>query len=146
VLAKRLILIFSALLSMSFANDINLDKLIKEAKKTNKHILVYLHISGCPYCNKMEEFTFDDDTVSEAIEKDFIFVNINVKNKGLVSFDDFKGSKLDFSKRISDSMYPSSLFFDKKGELVYEEIGYRDEDKFLKTLKLVSTKDYNNIE
>jgi len=131
---------------MSFANDINLDKLIKEAKKTNKHILVYLHISGCPYCNKMEEFTFDDDTVSEAIEKDFIFVNINVKNKGLVSFDDFKGSKLDFSKRISDSMYPSSLFFDKKGELVYEEIGYRDEDKFLKTLKLVSTKDYNNIE
>jgi len=146
MLIKRLILVFVTLIGISFANDINLDLLIKEAKKTNKHILVYLHISGCPYCNKMEEFTFDDDVVSEAIKKDFIFVDINVKDSGTISLDDFKGTKMEFAKLTGYSMYPSSLFFDNNGELVYDEIGYIDETKYLKTLQLVNSKDYNNIE
>jgi len=135
-----------ALVSFSFANDVNLDKLVVEAKKTNKHILVFLHTTGCPYCERMIEFTFDDDDVSEKIKKDFIFVDMNVKDEGLVSFDNFKVSKLKFAKKIGYPMYPTCLFFDQNGELVYDEVGYRDEEKFLKTLNLVSTKAYNDID
>jgi len=132
--------------SIVFANDVNLDKLVIEAKKTDKHILVFLHITGCNYCLRMEEFTFDDDKVKAAIKKDFIFVDINVRDKGLVSFDKMKVSKLKFAKEIGYPMYPSCLFFDQNGELVYDEVGYRDEVKFLDTLQLVSTKAYNDIE
>ena len=132
--------------SIVFANDVNLDKLVIEAKKTDKHILVFLHITGCDYCLRMEEFTFDDDKVKAAIKKDFIFVDINVRDKGLVSFDKMKVSKLKFAKEIGYPMYPSCLFFDQNGELVYDEVGYRDEVKFLDTLQLVSTKAYNDIE
>jgi thioredoxin-related protein len=42
-------------------------------------------------------------------------------------------------------MYPSCLFFDKNGELVYDAVGYKDEDKFLKILKEVSTKSYDDL-
>ncbi|KYJ87130.1 thioredoxin family protein [Sulfurovum riftiae] len=132
--------------SMTLAGDVDLDQLVAEAKKTNKHILVFLHITGCNYCLKMQEWTFDDDRVIEAIKKDFIFVDINVRDKGLVSFDNMKVSKLKFAKEIGYPMYPSCLFFDKNGELVYDEVGYRDEEKFLDTLKLVSTKAYNDTE
>jgi thioredoxin-related protein len=133
--------------SISFAsNDINLNQLVLEAKKTNKHILVFLHITGCNYCLKMEEFTFDDEKVEVAIKKDFIFVDINVRDEGLVSFDNFKVSKLKFAKEIGYAMYPSCLFFDKNGELVYDEVGYRDEHQFLETLQLVSSKAYNDVE
>jgi len=132
--------------SMTFANDVDLDQLVVEAKKTNKHILVFLHITGCNYCLKMQEWTFDDDKVIETIKKDFIFVDINVKDKGLVSFDGFKVSKLKFAKEIGYPMYPSCLFFDQNGELVYDEVGYRDENKFLEALKIVSSKAYNDIE
>ncbi len=132
--------------SMTFADDVNLDQLVVEAKKTNKHILVFLHITGCNYCLKMQEWTFDDDKVIEAIKKDFIFVDINVRDEGLVSFDNHKISKLKFAKEIGYPMYPSCLFFDKNGELVYDEVGYRDENKFLETLKMVSSKAYNDIE
>jgi len=134
------------LVSFTFANDVNLDKLVVEAKKTNKHILVFLHTTGCPYCERMIEFTFDDDDVSEKIKKDFIFVDMNVKDEGLVSFDNFKVSKLKFAKKIGYPMYPTCLFFDQNGELVYDEVGYRDEEKFLKTLQIVSTKAYNDID
>jgi thioredoxin-related protein len=131
---------------MTFANDVDLDKLVIEAKKTNKHILVFLHITGCNYCLKMKEWTFDDDKVIEAIKKDFIFVDINVRDKGLVSFDNMKITKLKFAKEIGYPMYPTCLFFDKNGELVYDEVGYRDESKFLKTLQLVSSKAYDDLD
>jgi len=143
---KKSILLFLVVVSMNFANDINLNQLVIEAKKTNKHILVFLHITGCNYCLKMEEFTFDDGRVEEAIKKDFIFVDMNVRDKGLVSFDNLKISRLKFAKEIGYAMYPSCLFFDQNGELVYDEVGYRDENKFLKILQLVSSKAYNSID
>ncbi len=143
---KRLILVLLTVISIAFANDISLDQLVVEAKKTNKHVLVYLHTNGCPYCDKMEEFTFDDDVINAAIKKDFIFVDINVKDEGMVSLNDFKGSKHEFAKFIDFDMYPSSLFFNQNGELVYDEIGYKDEDKFLKVLQLVNHKAYIDIE
>jgi len=133
-------------MSITFAADVNLDQLVKEAKKTNKHILVFLHITGCNYCLKMQEFTFDDEKVEAKIKKDFIFVDINVRDEGVVSYDNMKVSKLKFAKEIGYPMYPSCLFFDQNGELVYDEVGYRDEVKFLDTLKLVSTKAYNDID
>ena len=131
---------------MTFANDIDLDKIVVDAKKTNKHILVFLHITGCTYCLKMQEWTFDDDKVIAALKKDFIFVDINVRDEGLVSFDNMKISKLKFAKEIGYPMYPSCLFFDKNGELVYDEVGFRDEVKFLKTLQDVSSKAYNDLD
>ncbi len=143
---KRFIFTLLMFVSVTVANDVNLNQLVVEAKKTNKHILVFLHITGCNYCLNMEEFTFDDEKVKVAIKKDFIFVDMNVRDEGLVSYDNFKVSKLKFAKEIGYAMYPSCLFFDQNGELVYDEVGYRDEDKFLKTLQLVSSKAYNDIE
>ena len=135
-----------SVMSMTLANDVNLNQLIVEAEKTNKHLLVYLHITGCDYCLNMEEFTFDDEAVIAAIKKDFIFVDINVRDEGLISFDGVNVNKLKFAKEIGYPMYPSCLFFDQNGELVYDEVGYRDESKFLETLKMVSSKAYNDIE
>ena len=128
---------------MAFASDVNLDQLIFEAKKTNKHILVFLHITGCDYCMRMQEFTFDDDGVLAAIKKDFIFVDINVKDEGVVIYDNFKVSKLKFAKESGYPMYPTCLFYDKNGELVYDAVGYKDENKFLKILKYVSSNSYD---
>ena len=135
-----------SVVSITVANDINLNQLVVEAEKTNKHLLVYLHMTGCDYCLNMEEFTFDDEMVIAAIKKDFIFVDINVRDEGLISFDGVKVNKLKFAKEIGYPMYPSCLFFDKNGELVYDEVGYRDEIKFLKTLQFVSSKTYNDID
>ena len=134
------------IVSISFAGDIDLDKLTLEAKNANKHILLYFHKTGCPYCNKMEEFTFDDDKVADAIKRHFIFIDINVKEDGIVSFGDFKGTKREFVAMTGYEMYPASLFVDKDGEIVYVELGYKDEVKYLKILQMVSSKGYINME
>jgi len=143
---KRFVFALLTLVSMLCANDVNFDQLIVDAKKTNKHILVFLHTPRCPYCEKMQEFTFDDEQVDTSIKKDFIFIDINVKDTGKVVFDDFKGSKLEFAKEIGYPMYPTCLFFDKNGELVYDEVGYVEEEAFFKTLQMVKNKAYNDID
>ena len=94
----------------------------------------------------MQEFTLDDDRVKAAIKKDFIFVDMNVKDEGLVKYDNFEVTKMKFAKEIGYPIYPSCLFFDQNGELVYDGVGYRDEKKFLKELELVSSKSYNGVE
>jgi thioredoxin-related protein len=64
----------------------------------------------------------------------------------VVKYDNFEVSKLKFAKEIVYPIYPSCLFFDQNRELVYDGVGYRNDDKFLKELKLVSSKSYNDIE
>jgi thioredoxin-related protein len=132
--------------SILFADNIDLNKLASEAKKSHKHILVFLHITDCPHCIKMEEFTFDDSKVKQMIKKHFLFVNINVRDDGNVSWLTFKGNKMNFAKHIGYDMYPSSIFLDENAKVVFDEIGYRDEVKYLKTLQFVSNKMYNDID
>ncbi|MDQ7047293.1 MAG: hypothetical protein Q9M39_06625 [Sulfurovum sp.] len=70
-------------------------------------------------------------------------VNLNVRDKGIVKYDDVEVSKLKFAKEIGYPIYPSCLFFDKNGELVYDGVGFRDEKQFLYMLKLVSSNSYH---
>ena len=143
---RRFFLIWLLLFALLDANDIDLDKVVNNAKISNKHVLIFLHITGCEYCEKMIEFTFDDEKVAAAIQKDFIFLDINVKDEGDINFGNFKGTKMAFAKYIDYNMYPSSVFFDAEGELVFAVMGYSDESKYLKTLKFVSSKTYNEID
>lgn len=143
---KKIFFLFIIFVSSIFAENIDLNKLVNEAKKSHKHILIFLHISGCSHCVKMEEFTFDDPKVEQMIKKHFLFVDINVKDDGNVSLLTFKGNKINFAKHIGYDMYPSSVFLDENATVVFDEIGYKDEIKYLKTLQLVSNKSYNDID
>ena len=142
----RFLLLLSVVFTLLSATDVNLDKAVNDAKKQNKHVLIFLHITGCSYCDKMIEFTFDDEEVEAAIQKDFLFIDMNVKDEGIVSFGTFKGSKMAFAKYIDYNLYPTSLFFDGEGELVFAQPGYNDEAKFMELLSFISTKAYNDID
>ena len=143
---RKILILLTVIFSLLAADNVDLDKTVSEAQISNKHVLIFLHITGCEYCEKMIEFTFDDEKVAAAIKKDFIFVDINVKDEGNVHFGDFNGTKMEFAKYIDYNMYPSSVFFDGQGELVFSVMGYSDESKYAKTLKFVSSKAYNEID
>lgn len=125
------------LASFLFARDIDINKKLQQLDGTKKYLYVYLHRVGCGYCSSMDEFTLDDDLVKEYIAKKFLFVQINVSYDDTVYFKDFKGSSKEFAKYIGFNFYPSSLFFDKKGEMVEAKAGYIDEVPFLKYLKSI---------
>jgi thioredoxin-related protein len=137
---KSLTLLFSSLLFLTLslnAQSIDLDKALQKADKEHKMLMVYLHRIGCSYCNSMDEFTLDDDKVIDFIEKHFIFRSVNITTDHEVTFEKKTTEGLEFAKETGYNFYPTVLFFDNKGELVYASVGYKDEFDFLVILQYV---------
>ena len=141
---KKLILIIS-LLAFASATDININKSISKAKKQDKHILIFVHTPYCGYCKRMKKTTLNADIVTAKIKKDFIFVDIDVSQDGIVYFNDFKGSKKEFKNFLGLEYYPSTFFVNKEGEDIYDQAGYQDRDTFLNILNFVSKEAYEEI-
>ena len=134
-----------AIISMNYADSINIDKLLGEAKKSDKHLLIFLHKPTCSYCENMILFTLPEDDIADKIKKNSIFVDIDIENSGEVIFDDFKGSKQEFAKSLGSNFYTSSVFIDEEKEVVYGQAGFKDEDVFLKTLCFVESHAYKEM-
>lgn len=131
--------------SISYAENIKIDTIFSEAKKSHKHVLIFLHKPNCGYCERMIDFTLENEKVSLKIKKDFIFVDINIADAGKVSFKNFKGSKRDFAKFLGYDFYPSTIFISGNKEVVYSQPGYQDEDKYLKILSYVGSYSYEEM-
>ena len=151
----KLIKVFLLVLTLQItlqAREINIDNIIKTAKNSNKHLFVWLHKTDCGYCENMKEFTLNNETIQSFIEKNFIFVHINISEKDEVTYQDFKGNAREFAQEVGYDFYPTSLFFDENEEVVYTEVGFVDsikmphEERFYKILNFIESKSYENID
>ena len=133
------VLLQSSLLSKTI--DIN-----KISKTSKKELVVYLHITGCSYCNAMSEFTFDDDAVLLYLKKNFHFIDINVSDKERVLYNAKVTSAKQFSKDIGYAFYPSVLFFNRDGSVKYAALGYKDEAEFLLILQYIHQGFYKKMQ
>jgi thioredoxin-related protein len=144
IIAKAFFLI-SLLHTFATAREINLDEFAKTALKMNKHLFVFLHKTDCGYCESMIEFTLDDDRVKSLLEKKFIFVHMNIREKDHITYKKFEGNARAFAKEVGYDFYPTSIFFDDKNEIVYAAPGYQDEERFYAILNYVDTESYKRI-
>ena len=149
-LLKVLILLL-VLLTSSFSKDftqvkdgvINIDEIAKkEAITGKKHIMIFFHMTFCPYCIKMQNNAFSDATVKKKMNESYITIDVNVDDEGIIQYKDFKGGKKDFAKSLAIGYYPSVVFIDENNEIVYRLKGYRKTDTFIHTLGYVASKAY----
>jgi len=129
----------------SFASDgiINIDEIAKkEAKVEKKQIMVFFHMTRCPYCIKMINNAFSDKVAKYKMEKDYIFIDVNVDDEGLIQYKDFKGSKKDFAKSLAIGFYPTVVFINEENEIVYAMKGYRKTVTFNQVLDYITKKAY----
>lgn len=124
------------------ADNIKVDTFFSEAKKSHKHVLIFLHKPNCGYCERMIDFTLENEKVILKIKKDFIFVDINIAEAGQVSFKNFKGTRRDFAKFLGYDFYPSTIFMNSNKDVVYSQPGYQDEEKYMKILSYVESRAY----
>ncbi|WP_345970099.1 MULTISPECIES: thioredoxin family protein [Sulfurimonas] len=133
-----LLMLTSFFFSLS-ARDIDLNRIAIDTAKQKKTLLVWLHKNDCGYCEAMYEFTLGDDKVSSLIQASFELVDININDDDTVMFKEFRGSGHDFAKHVGYNFYPSSLFLDADGEIIFAAPGYVEEKDFFKMLDYVSS-------
>ena len=128
-----------------FARNINIDTIVKNSVGKNQHLFIFLHRTDCGYCESMLTFTLEDDPVIEIINKEFIYLHINISEDDFVKFKAFSGNGRAFAKYVGYNIYPSSLFLDSSEEMVHAVPGYQDKDQFLMILKYVSSGAYKTM-
>lgn len=151
---KTVIKFFLVILTLQLtlgARVINIDNIITNAKKSDKHLFVWLHKTDCGYCENMREFTLENEIIEAFIDENFIFVHINTYEKDTVKYQNFSGNGLEFAKEIGFNFYPSSIFFDYEGEIIFAEVGFVDSNKmpnekrFYKILNFIKSKSYEKM-
>jgi thioredoxin-related protein len=140
-LVKALFLSMLLIVSAS-AKDVDVDSLIAKAKSENKHIMIFFHIPGCPYCTRMLKENFKNEELLSEVKKNFIFEDMYTADDKEIKFKNFKGSVKKFSKHVKVFAYPSTLFMDDEGNTIHIAIGYRNIKEHLAAIYYISSKSY----
>ena len=113
----------------SLDNDIPAE--ITEAAAAGKHLVIFFHQLGCPYCDKMRARVHPNPKVMDYYSKHFIMIESNIKgNLEVVMPDGSKGRERDLAKKIRIRATPVFIFFDKTGKEVLKTTGYMDVERF----------------
>ncbi|MBT8348433.1 MAG: thioredoxin fold domain-containing protein [Sulfurovum sp.] len=142
LITTLLFLLFFTSSSFSVTETIDIDHLSLQAKKENKHLLLFFHKYGCSFCEKMIDSTLRDESVEAIIDKYFMLVDIGIDDEGSIIHRDFNGGKHGYAKSIEIGFYPTVGFVDGNNTIVYGVIGYRDSDIFSLVLQYVYSGEY----
>lgn len=121
-----LIITFFCILPYAFAEpvrfhaiDNNLDDFFKVAAKDGKLIFIDMYTDWCGPCKRMDSEVFIQDEVGARMNNEFINLKINAE----------KGIGREIAKKYNVISYPTYLFLDSDGVLVYKALGYMSKDK-----------------
>ena len=107
------------------SNNFNEEDLLKEAKESNKKVLVYATSKSCHFCKKMDKEVLGLSDVEEEIQKDFIFLKVDIEDISL-PFNLTKGYR---------GMTPTFFALNDDGKLENKYPGSWNKSDFLLILK-----------
>jgi len=84
------------------------DQLLSDAKKENKRIIIEASTENCHFCKKMKREVIDTDEIQNAMNSDFIFIEIDI-DKMKLPFELQKAFK---------GITPTFFFLSKEGKLL----------------------------
>jgi thioredoxin-related protein len=145
-MATLVFLLFFPSPLFSDTNSMDIDLLSLQAKKENKHLLLFFHKDGCSFCEKMRYVTLADDMIKDTIDAYFILVDVGIDDEGSIHHHDFSGSKHEYAKSLEIGFYPTVGFIDSNNSMVYGAIGYRDIETFSVLLKYIYSDNYKIME
>ncbi len=116
---------------------------LQEAADDNRHVMIYFHQNGCPYCAKLVEDNFHDDALVAKLKQHFDVIQTNMwGNRQLSDWQGREFTEKEFSKVMKIQFTPTLVFLNAKGDSVLRLNGYQSVDKMHKVLDYVSGKKY----
>ena len=119
-----------------------------EAQKNNKHLMIFLDLDGCPYCDKMLKESFSPkNRTSDFIKAHFDVINMRITGEREITWDENTTmSEKEFAKKTKIYFTPTILFLDGDKNIVARIDGYRSPENFMNILKYVNGKYYKKMQ
>jgi len=133
---KIVIMIFFSMMFFACENNSKLDdtphtskykKALSLVEKSSKLMMIKLTSEDCHFCKKMDKKVLVDKEVKSFLDKNFVLLNIDVKNEELPL-------PLDYS------VTPTFFFIDKNENIIYRIQGSWNKKDFLELLTMVLKK------
>lgn len=116
---------------------------VDEASEAGKHVILFMHLNGCPYCYKMTEENFKNAPYTPFIKAHFDVIAINIKGDREIAFDaDTSVTEKQLAELLKVRYTPTVLFLDGDNKTVLRLNGYRSVAAFEYALKYVQEKAY----
>ena len=116
---------------------------VEEATEAGKHVILFMHLNGCPYCARMAEENFANAPYTPFIRENFDVIQINIKGDREVAFDaNTSISEKELAKRLKVRYTPTILFLNKENKTVLRLNGYRSVPAFKHALDYVQQQAY----
>jgi thioredoxin-related protein len=106
------------------------------AKSDGKYIFVDAYATWCGPCRLMDQEAYPNDTVAAMMNRNFVSVKVQMDSstKDRESVIRWYGDARDIRIKYGITAYPTLLFFNSDGALVYKHLGYNGVSQFLKTI------------
>jgi len=121
--------------TIAFEENISFKDVLAKAKKENKLVFMDAYASWCGPCKLMEKNIFPQEAVRSYFNANFINSH----------FDMEKGEGREIAKKYGVYSYPTFLFLNGDGEMVYTSLGYQEAEDFLAVAKKVNESKYKGL-
>lgn len=101
-------------------------QILSKAKAENKLVFIDVYTSWCGPCKMMSAETFPQKKVGDVFNANFINYKIDAE----------KGEGIQIAQKFEVRAYPTYLFVNGDGELVYRVVGYMKAEPFLEEAKI----------
>lgn len=121
-----------------------LEEAMETAKLEDKKVLLDVFAVWCPYCIKMHNDIYPDESVSKAVNDHFILVHIDIESEEKVTFLDKNITEAQFASALRSQSTPTTYFMDHDGEILGHQPGLLSAEVFESLLRYVGSDAYLN--
>jgi thioredoxin-related protein len=116
---------------------------VDEAAAADRHLMLFLHLNGCPYCYKMVEENIKHAPYTDFIRERFDVIALNIRGDREVAFnEDISLTEKQLAERLRVVYTPTVIFLDHDNRVVARVNGYRSVEDFRHVLDYVDDKAY----
>lgn len=119
---------------------------VGEAADENKHVMLFMHLNGCPYCNRMIEENFSASQLKPYLIKHFDSIAINIQGDREIAFNkDVQVTEKQLAQILKVQYTPTIIFLNKNNRPVLRLNGYRKPEVMKQALHFVNEKAYEHM-
>lgn len=116
---------------------------VEEANDEGKHVMLFMHLNGCPYCDKMVNENFADDALKPYLIKHFDSIALNIQGDREIEFnEEVSTTERALAQLLNVQYTPTILFLNSDNKTVLRLNGYRSPETVKHALEFVQTKAY----
>lgn len=159
---KNIILtVFTLFVTVVSAQEIqwmSMEKALEAQKENPKKIFMDVYTDWCGPCRMLDKKTFHNPDVAKYVNDNFYAVKFNAEgteaftyqgnyfsNPNYVEGKRGRNSAHQFATALKVRGYPSMVFFDEKGTLIFPITGFHNVQQLEVFLKLMGTNDYKKV-